>query len=510
MAIVQMGEANITALVVPNVLIQLVAPRTQLLAGVPTDVVGVVGTASWGPVGVPVRVGSFDDQVRSFGPIMARARDLGTGMATAYQEGARNFRCVRATDGTDTAAQVVVPTDSITFTSRYSGSGGNKTKVTVSAGSRPDTWRATVLLTEFGFLPEIYDNVPGTGNALWVNLAEAINNGQYGVRSGSEIIIATAGAGTTAAEAATYTLAGGTDGFTGVTDATLVGSDTTPRSGMYALRGSDCSIAFLAEVVDPTSWPAQVTFARSEGIYMMLARPRGDTVAAAVTAKTTGGIDDQVAKVLAGDWCYWMDTTNGLPERLVSPQGFAAGRLANLSPERSGLNKRMSSIIGTQRTKLARPYSDADLQSYGQAGIDVITNPLPGGAYFGLRFGRNSSTNPVIRGDNHTRMTNYVAKTLERGLGIYVGEPNSEDTRRRCKTTLDAFYQAMFDAGMIEWFSNKVDEENNPENRRALGYLQADSQVRYLGIIEYLIANLEGGQSVQIRRVGLEASPLGR
>ena len=39
--------------------------------------------------------------------------------------------------------------------------------------------------------------------------------------------------------------------------------------------------------------------------------------------------------------------------RLVSPQGFAAGRLANLSPEQSSLNKPLYGVVGSQ--KLARP-----------------------------------------------------------------------------------------------------------------------------------------------------------
>lgn len=513
MPIVQLGETNITAQVVPNVLVQLVAPQVQQITGVPTNVVGLVGTAVWGPVGVPAICGTHQDYVRMFGPLQARPRDMGTLLATAHQQGGHDFRCVRVTDGTDTAAQVTVPTNAITFTSRYSGSLGNKIKVAVSAGSKPSTWRATVSLPEAGILPEVFDNLAGSGNALWLAMADAINNGQFGVRSGSEIVIATAGAGTTAASAASYTLTGGTDGVSSVTDATLIGQDTAPRQGMYALRGSGASIVALAECVDTTTWPAQIGFGRTEGAYMLLVGPKGETVASAITAKASAGIDDPTAKVLLGDWCYWLDTTNGQPERLVSPQGFAAGRYANLSPEQSGLNKPIYNLVGTQRTRMNRPYSDADLQAMGQAGIDVITNPVPGGSYFGLRFGRNSSSNPVLRGDNHTRMTNYLAATFDRGMGLFIGKLNSPRTWAQCKLTLDAFLGAMMPSseglndGMIENFATKVDASNNPPTRRSLGYLQADVQVRYLGIVENLILNLEGGTSVQITRqpVGAQA-----
>lgn len=503
MPIVQQGEANITAQVVPSVLVQIVQPQVQLVTGVPTNVVGLVGTAVWGPVGVPVICSTYGDFVRNFGPLQARPYDLGTMLATAHQQGALDFRAVRVTDGTDTAATVDVLTNCITYTSRYSGSLGNKIKVEHSAGSKPNTWRATVYLSEAGFLPEIFDNIEGTGNDFWKNLADAINNGQFGVRSASEIIIATAGAGTANPTAATYVLAGGTDGVSGVNAATLVGQDTAPRKGMYALRGSGASIIALAECTDTSTWAAQVAFGRTEGAYMLLVGPKGDTISNAVSTKATAGIDDPTAKVLFGDWVYWLDVANGMPERLISPQGVAAGRYATLSPEQSGLNKPLYSIVGTQRTKLNRPYSDADLKALGQAGIDVITNPVPGGAYFGLRFGRNSSSNPVVRGDNYTRMTNYIAATLDKGMGRYVGLPNSARNRGRAKVTLDAFLGAMLAAEMIEDFEVKIDESNNPPNRRALGYMQADVRVRYLGIIEFLILNLEGGQSVQITRQGV-------
>ena len=57
MPIVQQGSINTTALVVPDLYVQIVPPQNLVLNGVPTNVVGVVGTACWGPVGQPVIVG---------------------------------------------------------------------------------------------------------------------------------------------------------------------------------------------------------------------------------------------------------------------------------------------------------------------------------------------------------------------------------------------------------------------------------------------------------------------
>ena len=109
MPIVQQGSINTTALVVPDLYVQIVPPQNLVLNGVPTNVVGVVGTASWGPVGHPVIVATMADYAQSFGPIVARKYDMGTQVATAVQQGAQNFRCVRVTDNTDSAAQAVLP-----------------------------------------------------------------------------------------------------------------------------------------------------------------------------------------------------------------------------------------------------------------------------------------------------------------------------------------------------------------------------------------------------------------
>ena len=48
MPIVQQGSINTTALVVPDLYVQIVPPQNLVLNGVPTNVVGVVGTASLG------------------------------------------------------------------------------------------------------------------------------------------------------------------------------------------------------------------------------------------------------------------------------------------------------------------------------------------------------------------------------------------------------------------------------------------------------------------------------
>jgi hypothetical protein len=195
MPIVQQGALNTTALIVPDLYVQIVAPQNLVLNGVPTDLVGVVGSASWGPVGQPTSVGSMAEYAANFGPLIARKYDMGTQIATAVQQGAANFCCVRATDGTDTAAQLGVfytgSSGPLVLTARYTGSLGNQIVVTFSAGSAANTWSMAVSLP--GTPPELFNNIPGTGEAFYQNLVAAVNNGNGVLRGPSQIVTAALG-----------------------------------------------------------------------------------------------------------------------------------------------------------------------------------------------------------------------------------------------------------------------------------------------------------------------------
>ncbi|OYV32682.1 MAG: phage tail protein [Rhodospirillales bacterium 20-64-7] len=515
MPIVQQGAINTTALIVPDLYVQIVPPQTLLLNGVPTDVLGIVGSASWGPVGEPTVIGSMSDYAAMFGPVMARKYDMGTQVATAVQQGAANYRCVRVTDGSDTAASLSV-LGGVVFTSIYTGTLGNQLSVTFSAGSAASTWRLTIALP--GLNPEVFDNIAGSGPALWAAIAAVVNGGNGVLRGPSQLVVATALSAATTPIAGVYAFSAGipgSDGALGVTAAMLVGNDTLPRQGMYALRGQACAIALLADADDATQWSAQTAFGLSESVYMILTGPAGDNIANAVTVKAEAGIDSYAAKLMFGDWVYWSDPTNALT-RLVSPQGFVAGRLANLSPEQSSLNKPLYGVAGSQKSGqpgvgTATTYASADLAVLLGAGIDVIANPQPGGAYWGVRGGHNSSSSAAINGDNYTRLTNYLASTLASGMGQYVGQLVNATLYQNIRATLLAFLNGLLSQGLLGStttalpFAVVCDTSNNPASRTALGYVQADVQVQYQAINEKFIVNVQGGQTVQVSVQGTPA-----
>jgi hypothetical protein len=286
---------------------------------------------------------------------------------------------------------------------------------------------------------------------------------------------------------------------------------------MYTLSGQGCSILDLCDGTDPSQWSTVEAFAASEGLYAMIAGPAGDTIANAIATQAAAGIDSPAVKLLFGDWLWWWDATNGI-QRLVSPQAFAAGRLANLSPEQSGLNKPLSTIAGSQTvgvpgSGITRAYSAAELTALFEAGIDVITNPGAGGqAIWTLRLGHNSSSNPAINGDNYTRLTNYIAATLAAGMGSYVGQVINTALLRNIRSTLMSFLSGLLSQGLLGStdgstpFAVLCDKVNNPQTRLALGYVQADVQIRYQGINEKFLVNLDGGTSVLVTTTSSAAS----
>ena len=507
MSVTPMGALNTNGLVVPGLYVQIVPPQT-IINGIPTDVVGVVGTASYGPVNTPVVAGSYAEFKQNFGDMVNRTWDMGTQVAKMAQQGAQNFRCVRVTDGTDTAATGAFPAanvgtgNTLTLTAKYTGSWFSaNVNVVLSTGTKASTGKVSVLVAGFGTV-ETFDNIPLTNVAAF---ATAINSG-IGLQGPSRWLVAST-TGTAAVTVVGATLGGagtiawtaGTDGTTTITSSILIGADTSPRTGMYTLRGQGASLLVLADMTDLTKATTVASFADGEGIYAIMETAAGDTLSAAATELSTAGLDDYGVKVCFGDWLDWYDAVNQVT-RLTGPAAFVAGKLATLSPEQSSLNKKLVGIVASQKTSSGTNarWSAADKEVLFGARLDLVCNPSPGGGFWSAGLGHNSSSNAATSGDNYTRMTNYLAFTFNAAMGGYVGAVITPDLLNNIHATLAEFLSNLQAASMIAAFSVVCDTTNNPQSRTALGYVQADVQVQYLGINEKFLVNLQGGTTVQI------------
>lgn len=493
---VAFSGVNPAAFGVPDVYMNIQPPPAAPLPGAPATLVGIVGTATWGPVNSPVVFGDFAGATAAFGPMQPRKYDLLTPVALAALQGANNFVGVRVSDGTDVAASAIIQTSCLTLTAKYTGTRGNSLTAVIATGTAPGTFKITLSLP--GLPPETFDNIAGAANALWVAMAAAINNGQSTTRGPSNLVTASAGAGTTAPALATITFTSGTDGASSVTATTLIGSDSIPRSGMYALRSTGLALMVLADADASSSWPTQLAFAKSELCEAIAVSPAGDTIA---NFTTTNTIDDPWISIIFGDWVYFLDAVNNL-QRLVSPQGVKAGLKAALGPAQSVLNKPVQGIIGTQKSVLNQVYSTAELISLGAARGDLITAPNPGGNYFGFRFGRNASSDPGKHQDTYTTMTNYLARSMAAapGTGQFVGRNITPNEMREAQSAIGSFLQGEKDAtpARIQAYSVQVNAANNPSSQTSLGIEKATVMAQYLSVVEYFAVDFTGGQTVVI------------
>lgn len=513
--IVQAGTFNAASLTVPDLYVNIQPPTAIGGNAVSTDRIGMVGTAPWGPVDTPVTVGSVADYAAAFGASTLLDTDMGTAVRFAALVGSSDFRCVRVTDGTDKAATSSIggATSPIPLTSRYTGSGGNLTQYALVQNTT-NTKMWTLQLVKPGLPAEAYTLVWGgisgdpTYAIFWKTLIGYINNGG-GNYSASKIAVAgTGNPGPPVATALTY-FQGGSDGEAPAT-AKYVGTDTNPRTGMYALRSTGCALGLVLDNADTDYWSEAVAFGLSEGVYMMLSGLSGTGYAAVANILQTQGIDSYAAKALAGDWLYWYDSVAGTT-RLLPPGIAAAARLSQLTPADSGLNKQIAAgILGSQQFGLSTdgqstPYSTAELEDMAQNYVDVVTNPAPGGRYWALRFGHNTAQDASVWGDNYTRMTFYLAKTFAANFGQYVGGIVTPTYLANVKGAIQATLSSMMVAGLLSKDSAgnlpyKVicDGTNNPQAQTALGYVQADVSVRYSGIAEKFIINMDAGGTVTI------------
>ena len=421
-------------------------------------------------------------------------------------------------------------TNQLTLTAKGAGTGGNALTIatnvtgattsgaTLSGGTAAGTsYRLTVSIP--GQYPEVFDNIGAglSGNALWTALANAINNGTSSQRGPSNIVIASVGAATATPVLTSVTLASGTDGVATINSSLLIGYDVLPqRTGMYALRGTGVAQADLCDLSDTTTFSTQVAFGLDIGCYMVATTAAGDTITNAVSELGNAGIDSFTIKVMFGDWVYWNDTYNQVPYRMTSPQGPVMGMLCNLSPQNSTLNRQLQGLVGTQKSITAIQYSSSDLQLLGSSQMDVIANPEPGGAYFACRFGKNASSNPTIFGDEYTKVTYFLAKSILVIGGKFVGQTQTYSERNAAKTALLQFLWFQWFNGIIGYpdvpapnastlpaaaqmpYQVVLDGSNNNQTTVALGYQYAYIKVVYLGIVRYFIIDLEGGASVSI------------
>lgn len=639
MIVTTLNAASLTA---PDIYTQIVAPPSYI-RGVPTDVIGLVGTASWGYVNVPTHMGNGQDATLNFGSMSAASltdpHDMPTDLFLAFGQagttGSLEAWGVRVSDGTDTAAAGVVAgtsaplktatiagsianndvlniiftssaiagspltisvtasgTDTvttlaakfvtkinantvlaalnvfatnlagvisiyssaaispaitytqsvspgsetitlangtslasgITLTAKCTGVLGNSIAGVITAGAQANSF--TFTLVPFAGTSEVYSNIPATG--FWPALQAAINSGLNGVRGRSQYVTASnANVAVGAPTVQSNALAGGTDGRAGVTTANLLGSNTAfPYTGLWALSGVNpaVGIGWIVGLTDQAAPSSMLPFGQSNAVSVFFSMMEGQTTAQKLTAVQTIGIADP-SFLYSGDWIYMYDQVNAVT-RLVPSTAVIGGMWATLNPSQSALNNPVNMVVGTERNNPVSgtiPYTESEVGQLNSAGIVTITNPVPGGSFFGVRTGASTSANPATAPMEYWRMTAFLARSLDQAMGKFVGKNQSQQPndplRNAVRSQLNAFTSFLVGIGEIDSAINVCSFSSSPTANPGMGvntassvaehYLFALSQVTYLSSVWFFIMQLQGGTTVVTVASGQNVTPPG-
>lgn len=498
---------SITNQIVPGVRINVTAPAPSI-AGVPSNIIGLVGSATWGPynsIGYVSGPGSF---VAQYGVITTGTYDLGTAVAVCAQVGAGLMHVVRVKGTSDAKATVTVvdsagtPANGLVVTGAYFGTGGNSIKVQFSAGTVSGSYNLTIWSSVLG-ITEIFSNISGSGNAFWVAAAAAINNGQGLQRGPSQLVTATAAASTATPSLAVFSLSGGLDGT--FTDDTIVGAPGANPTGIYVFDGTLINHLVCVGVTDTDTFGDIVTFANSIPAVAYLQLPGSATVSSTLTAVATLGIEQH--RVLMGDFWLWNDTTNQVT-RYLAPAILAAALAAALDPQDSVVNKALLPIIGTQKSASGRKYNESEMQQLTLAHVDLIVAPgtKQRGNYYSFLNGQSFTDDISLQFDNYQKLTNFITVSLKVWANYFIGQLQTETIRKQAKASIVGFLTSLWKEGAIGDVQNPssppfivvLNDTNNSQTTVAQGYMIANVMVKYLQVIMYFDINYNGSAATVI------------
>lgn len=505
--------------IIPSSPLQAVGPQTGLIA--------IVGTAT---DGVPNQPTVFLDQPSLFAEFgmgttlpYSLVREALTAMC--YPIAPPTFIGVRVTDGTDTAATIVLkdtqesPATVITLTRKNTGSRANGATAyfVLVSGTTSENPVYRLIITYPNQPAEVYNNLvayAGGGGAysaavLQANALAAINVGSL-TSAPSPRWTATAGSSVNAPSTAVAQASGGTDGASGVGTAQLLGTSAYSGStGMYALTGLVTGAqVILAALTDPTAGPTIAEFCEDQQCLGWLAFPSLTPTETAIGTRATNDLASPYL-LLASDWLYVNDTISG-QTLLVSPMGALAAIVASVQAYQYPGNQPTPGVTGILRTdritngmnSVTGPEA-GERQQNGILYLSYMPQQLRG-PKLGLPHGMTSDGVTRIC---DTRMLCVIADELQSILGAIVGQamntkpgPNlGQPALGNAQDAADAYLN-----GLAEGSPAQISDyeflfgSNNTQGTVQKGYLLPAILVTTLAAAQFIVTALQVGSSVQI------------
>ena len=469
----------------PGVYVFETPSTVHTIMAVPTAVAAFVGRARRGPVNTPVRIGSFGDFERAFGPLWTQS-ELGYAVSQYFLNGGADAYVVRAVDGALAASfalnppSITVPQTmgpGIVFQAQSPGSWFADVKIGVDLNTRkvggvtlPDEFNVQVQLTEIDpvtltgkVTTETFRNV-SYDNTSSQYVQTVINADSNLVRIGTAV---TAGAPV----ANTYSYTGPTisDG-TLLAPGDLVPSVPASRQGVYALDGAEIfTILYLppyspSEAASP-DLPLSALQISSVNSYAALnysivlwdppSATTPGTFGTWVTNIGAGSLDTYRASnsVMYYPWLDVGDVLAGNRPRKFGPSASVAGVMARIDGVR-GVWKAPAGeearVLGVNA--LEHVMSNIEDGGINPLGVNAIRQfPIIGTVVWGARTLDGADIQASqwkyvpIR-----RLAYNIEESLFRGTRWAVFEPNDEPLWAALRLNIGTFMRDLFRAGAFQ------------------------------------------------------------
>jgi len=419
---------SIAEMVIPGTYIEVRAEGLISVGSIATGNIGVVGTASRGPVGEIVPLGSYADAIDSFGAYDAFEDPVTDGspltltrtIEQLYMGGAGSVYAVRIANGDPTEAHADVHStgagDGFTLTAKEGGSFGNSIEYTVvnEGTDQAPNWALTlqagaVKETYHGAnVGEVHDAIEG--NSKLVTIDDAANaNAAFDT-------VATATAFTGGDDLSNVSSADVADGLAALAHETI---NILVVAGM----GSNVVRAVVGAHLEQTENDAHERIA-----ILGASASDAPTVEGEVAAIADKRIVLVAPGILATD--ARTDQTVTLPPSYLA--ALVAGKLSALAPEVSLTNKTV-------------PLQDLDVH-YNSATLKtlLLDRVLIVRPKFGFQIVKGITTDTgAFKQISVRRVVDYAKAGVRLGADPYIGRLNNARVRAALKATLDGFLSQM-------------------------------------------------------------------
>ncbi len=474
--------------VTPDVALRETTPSPALRSAA-IGIIGCVGQANRGPVGVPTRVNSLTEWVREFGDYTSLQNVEGYMFVyNLFKSGATAVDFVRVTDGNHLQA-----TASVTGTIyRLVDPGAWGNSVTLTVTSSTVAGYVNLLFANGSAETYEYRGVTFTSATDPNYISTVINNAAQ-----TDNFIELVTVGNTNPATGTYTFTGGSNGSVqglSLLDSAYTGTNSTGGlTGLVALEADDD-----VEIIVCSRSNATIAGALKDHVSLSTVTPRlavcasasGTTVSTLVTTMATFNSD---RCIMTYPWVQIVNPQNNRKE-YHSPTAFYAGLLSTLSYHISPSRNQINGIIGTERA-LTR----TDVDTLGKARVSPIT--LMAGNGFVVRNGYTTSNNPALANITRRRAVNFFGKTFESGLQPFVSKPHTPALRVDVVTAISNKCQEETNAGKIgnvnggKPYAVKCDASNNPDSIVRQNKMMVDVQISLWAPADFINVTLDASEA---------------